>query len=51
MYLTITETFQQGSPKMLIKVTDPGIRTWIDTEIAAEGGATYCKPCHYCKKI
>ena len=41
--------FQAGIPKLLIKVVDPGIRTWIDTAIAKEGGATYCEPCSHCK--
>ena len=41
--------FQEGAPQILVKVVDPGIRNWIDTAIAKEGGATYCKPCSYCK--
>ena len=41
--------FQEGAPQILVKVVDPGIRNWIDTAIAKEGGATYCKACSYCK--
>ena len=38
----------QGSPQLFIKVVDPGIRNWIDTNIAKKGGANYCEPCNTC---
>ena len=40
---------QDGAPNLLVNVADPGIRKWIDKEIAIEGGATYCTPCEHCK--
>ena len=41
--------FQDGAPNLHVKIVDPGIRNWIDTEVAKEGGMTTCEPCSHCK--